>query len=351
MPSPANRNTRALNWYLAAFSSPPESERCAKCQNALDPGSLACSNCGRFTHAEQLNNIAMQARNLTAVGQLAAAKQLWETALRLLPPASNEHRAVEREIAKLDERINPQKRPDWKKRLGPLGVALAFLAKFKTAALILLTKGKLLFSFLAFFAVYWALFGWWFALGLCASVFIHEMGHYLVVRRFGFKAELPMFIPGFGAYVKWNGANVDPGVRAQISLAGPLFGLISGLLSYGLFLSTGHGVWLAVAHFAGWINLLNLIPVAIFDGGSAMNALGKQERLAVLAVNLVMFALLRDWLFLAVAAGTGYRIWKRDFPAQPRQAIGVYFVALVLANGFLSWFSLEQARQLFAAPV
>ena len=284
------------------------------------------------------------------MGQLPGAKQLWQSALALLPPSSNEHRAVEREIQKIDARLNPQSKPDWKKRLGPFGVVLAFLAKFKTAALILLTKGKVLFSLFAFFALYWAMFGWWFALGMCASIFIHEMGHYIVVRRFGFHAELPMFIPGFGAYVKWNGGGVDPGIRAQISLAGPLFGLLSGLLSYGLFLSTGHGVWLAVAHFAGWLNLLNLIPVSIFDGGSAMNALGMQERLAILGVNLAMFALLRDFLFLLVAAGTGYRIWKRDFPAQSSRTIGVYFVALVIANGFLSWFSLEQARQVFAAP-
>jgi Zn-dependent protease len=333
---------------VAAFSSPPESGRCDKCQSPLDPGSLACSNCGRFAHAEQLGELAIRARQLTAMGQLQAAREVWEAALRLLPPSSNEHRAVAREITKLDERINPQSKPDWKKRLGPFGIAVAFLAKFKTAALILLTKGKVLFSLFAFFAVYWALFGWWFALGLCASIFVHEMGHYIMVRRFGFQAELPMFIPGFGAYVKWNGSNVDPGVRAQISLAGPLFGLISGLVSYSVFLSTGQGVWLAVAHFAGWINLLNLIPVSIFDGGSAMNALGKQERLAVLGVSLVMFVLLHDFLFVLVAAGTGYRIWKRDFPMQPRQGIGVYFVALVLANGFLSWFSLEQARQVFA---
>jgi Zn-dependent protease len=332
---------------LAAFSSPPQSEPCPKCQTPLAAGSLACPNCGRFRHADQLNQIAVQARQLTAMGQLPAAKQLWQHALTLLPSASNEHRAVQREIEKLEARINPRSKPDWKKRLGPLGVAIAFVAKFKTAALILLTKGKLLISFFAFFAVYWAMFGWWFALGMSVSIFIHEMGHYVMIRRFGFRAELPMFIPGFGAYVKWNGSNVDPGIRAQISLAGPLFGMLSGLLSYGLYLSTGHGVWLAVAHFAGWLNLLNLIPVSIFDGGSAMNALGFQERVAVIGVNVAMFALLRDWMFLIVAAGAAYRLWRRDFPAQPSRAIGVYFVGLVLSNGFLSWFSLEQARQLY----
>ena len=65
-------------------------------------------------------------------------------------------------------------------------------------------------------------------------------------------------------------------LRARISLAGPLFGLFAALISYGVYQSTGHGVWLAVAHTGAWINLLNLIPVMIFDGSSAMNALGRQ---------------------------------------------------------------------------
>jgi Zn-dependent protease len=333
---------------LAAFHSTPPNSACENCNTSLESGALACPNCGRFRYAAQLQELATRARQLAGIRQLAAAREHWQAALHLLPASSNEYQAVQREIAKLDQQLNPKPKPDWKKRLGPLGIVIAFLAKFKTAALLLLTKGKLLFSLFAFFAVYWALFGWWFALGLCASVFIHEMGHYLVVRRFGFAAELPMFIPGFGAYVKWNGANVDPGVRAQISLAGPLFGLLSGLLSYGLFLSTHHGVWLAVAHFAGWLNLLNLIPVSIFDGGSAMNALGRQERFAVLAVSIGMFVILHDFLFILVAAGTAYRIWRRDFPIQSRQGIAYYFVALILGNGFLSWFSLEQARRLFS---
>ncbi|MBV9084538.1 MAG: site-2 protease family protein, partial [Acidobacteriaceae bacterium] len=268
----------------------------------LSPGLLACSNCGRFTHSDHLQEIVTRARQMLAMGQLQAAKELWQAALKLLPPESNEYRGVMREIAGIDQRLNPVSTTGWTKRLGPLGVLVAFLVKFKTAVLLLLTKGKMFLSLFAFFAVYWAMFGWWFALGICGSIFIHEFGHYITVRRFGFSAELPMFIPGFGAYVKWNGANVDPGVRAQISLAGPLFGLISGLIAYGLFLSTGHAVWLAVAHFAGWINLLNLIPVAIFDGSSGMTALGRQERLGVLVVCVAMYVLFRDFLFILVAA-------------------------------------------------
>ena len=175
------------------------------------------------------------------------------------------------------------------------------------------------------------------------------MGHYITVRKFGFAAELPMFIPGFGAYVKWNGANVDPSVRAQISLAGPLFGFLSGLIAYGMFLLTGKSVWLGVAQFAGWLNLLNLIPVLIFDGGSAMTALGRQGRFAVLLIAVTCWFFLHETVFLFVAAGTGYRIWKRDFPAEARQGIAYYFIFVMLANGLLNWYCLNQARNLFPA--
>lgn len=294
-----------------------------------------------------LEEIARRARQLAALGQLQAAREHWVAALNLLPADSPQRRAVQGEIARIDRKLSPKPQTDWKKRLGPLGVAGAAVVKYKTLALVLLTKGKFLISILLFLGMYWGLYGWWFAVGFTGSILLHELGHYVMVRRFGFAAELPMFLPGFGAYVKWNGAGVDPSVRAQISLAGPLFGFLSGLISYGIFLSTGHPIWLAVAQVAGWINLLNLIPVFIFDGASALNALGFQGRVAVVLVSVVLFFMLSEYVFLFVAIGTAYRIWKRDFPAEARQGIAYYFIALVVANGFLSWFALNQARTLF----
>ncbi|MBV9759844.1 MAG: site-2 protease family protein [Acidobacteriaceae bacterium] len=307
---------------------------------------LVCPSCRSFKYARELEAAALRARQLTAAGQLQAARDQWLAALRLLPPGSAQHRGIQREIDKLNRRLSPSPN-SWTKRLGPLGVLLAALAKFKTAAFLLLAKAKFLISILAFIGVYWSLFGWWFAVGLTGSVLLHEMGHYLMVRRFGFNAQLPMFLPGFGAYVKWNGANVDPGIRAQISLAGPLFGFFSGLMAYGIFLSTHQTVWLAVAQFAGWINLLNLIPAFIFDGASAMYALGKQARWAVLLVSVALGLVLREYVFLFVGLGAAYRIWKRDFPAEPKEGIAYYFIALIVANGFLSWYCLNQARLLF----
>ena len=72
-----------------------------------------------------------------------------------------------------------------------------------------------------------------------------------------------------------------------------------------------------------------------------------QGRLAVVAVSLAMFFLLNEWLFLFVAIGAGYRIWRRDFPPDPKQRIALAFLSLVIMNGFLSWFATNQAHTLF----
>lgn len=294
-----------------------------------------------------VQQLVSRARQFAAAGQFEAARQDWQAILNLLPTDARERSAVQREIDRLTARLNPKPTTDWRKRLGPLGVVIAFLAKFKTAAFLLLTKGKFLFSMLAFLAIYWTLFGWMFAVGFLATIFIHEMGHYIVVRSYGMQASLPMFIPGLGAFVKWSSAtDVDPGVRANISLAGPFFGLIAGLLAFSLYLATGQRACLAVAQVAGWMNLLNLIPIAFLDGGRAMDAISTGQRTAILALSVAMLFIAGEgnilpWLGLAAA--TAYRLYKRD-TVVPRELVGYYFIALAVGNGFLSWYCINIAH-------
>ena len=242
------------------------------------------------------------------------------------------------------------------KKLGPLGVALAFLFKFKTVVLLVAAKGKLLWlgltnikfliSILAFLGVYWAMYGWWFALGFVCSIFLHEMGHYVTVRRYGFSAQAPVFVPFVGAFVQWQGAAVSPVVRARISLAGPLFGLFAAFASLVAYAATGQGVWLAVAQVGAWINLLNLIPVFVFDGGSAFLAIGRQERIAILVVSLALWFFLSEYVFLFIALGAGYRVFKKDVPPESSQSIAYYFIALLIVLGLLNWWTLIEARAL-----
>ena len=119
-----------------------------------------------------------------------------------------------------------------KKRLGVIGTIGALLFKFKTVGLLILTKGKLvllgltklntLLSMLVSIGVYWALYGWKFGLGFVLSIYVHEMGHVMALARYGIPASPPMFIPGFGAFVRLKAYPASAGEDARVGLAGPL---------------------------------------------------------------------------------------------------------------------------------
>jgi len=194
---------------------------------------------------------------------------------------------------------------------------------------------KTILSVAAFLGVYWALYGWWFALGFVLSIAIHEMGHYLIVRYYGLSAQAPVFIPGFGAYVKWQGS-VDPVLRSRISLAGPLFGLLASVGAFAVYEMTGRGTWLAVAHVGAWINLLNMIPILIFDGAAAMNSLGQAERFLVALAAVALWYFFREVLFLAIGAAAAYRAFAREYPPSQSRSNTAYFVVLMVALGLMS---------------
>ncbi|HMF75284.1 MAG TPA: hypothetical protein VK604_06440, partial [Bryobacteraceae bacterium] len=54
---------------------------------------------------QELEQLANQARQLAAIGQLQAARQQWQMLLQLLPADSSSRPSIEREIAKLDARL------------------------------------------------------------------------------------------------------------------------------------------------------------------------------------------------------------------------------------------------------
>ena len=83
--------------------------------------------------------------------------------------------------------------------------------------------------------------------------------------------------------MKWNGLGVSVETRSAISLAGPFAGALAAGVCYLLWHQTGYGLWAALARTGAWFNALNLIPLWIFDGSSATNALSKLERAVVLA--------------------------------------------------------------------
>jgi Zn-dependent protease len=104
-----------------------------------------------------------------------------------------------------------------------------------------------------------------------------------------------------------------------------------------LFWKTGNTLWAALARAGAWLNVLNLIPVWLLDGGQAMLVLNKAERLVLLTACLVLWLLVGESVFFLVALGVVWSLFAKDMPSQPNRAITAYFVIVLSALGFVLW--------------
>ena len=315
--------------------------KCPQCGHDLNLGALACPECHALVHTTELSTLAYQARGLEDKREFAQARELWQRSLSLLPPDSKQADWIRDRLRALEIEVNaaPQAKPDhaWARRLGPLAPIAILLAKSK-GLLLAIFKLKFIFSFFSFIGLYVMMFGWRYGAGIAMSILIHEMGHFIDIKRRGLPAEMPVFLPGFGAYVRWNSLGVTRRQIAEVSLAGPLAGWIAALGCYGIFLQTHDPAWAAVARTGAWLNLLNLIPVWTLDGGQAIRALGIVERLGVLAVALGLWAYTGELVFFFVVLGVGWRLFTKDKPEQDDWRTWLYFVAVLTALGLtLHW--------------
>ena len=312
---------------------------CHNCGANLLLGVLACEQCHSLVHSEELIRISERAKGLEAEEPLLA-KQEWLKALPLLPPSSTQASWIRDQIHKLEllaRTVPPQEQGDsWARKLGPLAPIAIILAKSKTL-LFAIFKLKFIFSLFAFMGVYWALYGAAFGVGFAALILVHEMGHYIDIRRRGLPADMPVFLPGLGAFVRWKALGVTRQTRAAVSLAGPLAGLLGAAICALLLYRTGNGLWAALARTTAGLNILNLTPVWVLDGGQAVEALGKSERFVLLAACLVFWLFLGEGIFFLVAAGTVYRLFTKDLPPQPSPAITAYFVGVLTCLAAVLW--------------
>lgn len=164
-------------------------------------------------------------------------------------------------------------------------------------------------SVIASFAAYALLWGWQFAAGILALLFIHEMGHFAVIRAKGLPASLPVFIPLLGAYVAMKRMPQSVRDEAEIAIAGPLAGALAGLACVLLYQQTGLRILLVLAYFDFLINLLNLLPVSPLDGGRIVAAISRWIWPLGLALLVGAFFLTHSLIIaLLVVLGVGQTI-------------------------------------------
>ena len=129
----------------------------------------------------------------------------------------------------------------------------------------------------AFAYAFWL--GPWFAIGLIAMLFIHEMGHVLALRFKGYAAPVMVFIPFLGAAI-FAPKFQDRDNEAYVGYGGPLLGSIGAAALFGAWFflpenSIVAHLVLITSYAAVFLNLFNMVPVSPLDGGRITQAAGQ----------------------------------------------------------------------------
>jgi Zn-dependent protease len=255
----------------------------------------------------------------------------------------------------------------WRKRAGGAVAGVAALAvkfgAYLKGAVLLLPKLKLLTTAgtaLVSIAAYSLLWGWPFAAGFVALLFVHEMGHVIQLRREGIKASAPMFIPFLGAAIFSRSLGENALAEARVGLAGPVLGTVGALAVALAGALTGSDLLLALAYIAFFLNLINLIPVVPFDGGRAMAAVAPSMWFLGIGGLAAMILLLGNpflLIFILLALREMPRRWRQlrsrtieqaayyRVPRNKRIAIGLIYIGLI---GVLA-FGMSQTHILVSA--
>ncbi len=163
-------------------------------------------------------------------------------------------------------------------------VVLKFLGQLKFILPVLLKTGGSMILTIGLYASIW---GWKWAVGFVLLIFVHECGHLLAAKWFNLPVSAPMFIPFMGAFIALKDAPRDAWMEAWVGIGGPILGSIGALVCHLIGLSLGMPLLIALATSAYFLNLFNLTPVGMLDGGRIVTALS-------------------PWLWLLGFAGLGW---------------------------------------------
>jgi len=308
-------------------------------------------------HRARLEELAGQADAARAAGELSTALGHWREALTLLPDGAAQRQALERRLAAVRAEIDghapvaaatPGAKAPRRKLTGIAAGASALglaLLKAKSLLGLLFANGKLLLLGLTKLPTLLSMFAYAsfttgrgvpLALGIVASIYVHEMGHVASLRRYGIPASPPMFVPGFGAFVRLGVGPIDPHEEARVGLAGPLWGLVAALVAAGVGLAFGSPVAYAVASIGGLINLFNLVPVWQLDGARGMRPLTRNERLGLAGLGIALGTLTHQWMPAVVGGALAVRALMAREPAPGDRRVALLFAFLMIAHSLVA---------------
>lgn len=189
------------------------------------------------------------------------------------------------------------------------------------------------------------------AVGFVVVILIHEIGHALVIRMKGLRAGLMVFIPFIGGAVTLKDQPRSAYDDAQIGLAGPIFGTAACLIVLELYKWTGQSIYLAIATAGFAVNLINLLPIGMLDGGRISAAVTKW--MWVLGGGVLVYKVVRqpNVLLILIVILVAFQVYASilreqddksfyDVTLGQRAGIAAAYFALVVFLGhqtYMSW--------------
>jgi Zn-dependent protease len=245
--------------------------------------------------------------------------------------------------------IAPEPEPAWKRVLGPFAVVIAVIAKFGKVAFIAIKGAKFATTsatMLVSIAAYTLIWGLPFAVGFVALLFVHEMGHYIQLRREGVQPGRMIFIPLLGAVVSARSFGGSALAEARVGLAGPILGSI-GALAVAIAAQLADSDMLRALAFTGFfLNLFNLLPVVPLDGGRAMAAMAPWMWFVGLGAVVTLVFLWPNPILILIAIFGALEVYRRwnarkhgldgnpayyAVPTKYRLLVGAVYVGLIIA--------------------
>lgn len=167
---------------------------------------------------------------------------------------------------------------------------------------------KSAFSLLLYLAIGYFFFSsnWIFLLIITIIIVFHELGHFVAMKHFNYNDLGIFFIPLLGAYVSGTKQEVSQRQSAIILLAGPVPGIIVGIVL--LLIPGSDSIMLSdtisldeVAKASIFLNLLNLLPIYPLDGGQLLHRLFLDNSQLIGRIFLIVSAALLTWV--AISSG------------------------------------------------
>ena len=193
--------------------------------------------------------------------------------------------------------------------------------------------------------------------GFVVITLIHEIGHAVAIRAKGLRAGYMVFIPFIGGAVTLKDQPRTAYDDAQIGLAGPIFGTAASLICLQIWKWQGDWRWLFIAAMGFVINLLNLIPLGMLDGGRISAAITKW--MWILGGGVVIWKVIDQpnplIILIAILAAfqvyaslvrekTDEHYYELDFGR--RALVAVVYFALIVFLGHQTWMALKRLEML-----